>query len=156
MVFIFSTLFHSATAQKRRELFKKLDRISIYFLIAGTYTPFVRIYVADNIGFTLLLVLWSLVVIGVLFEIYFPNRYPGISVVFYLFMGLSFLFTPDHFFSAMPADIIVLIITGVVFYITGVYFYISQRWKYNHAVWHLFVLTASICHFIAIFLTISR
>jgi hemolysin III len=156
IVFTFSTLFHFATAQKKRRLFKKLDRISIYFLIAGTYTPFVQFYVANDIGFLLLTVLWSLVVIGVLFEINFPEKYEWVSLVFYLFMGLLFLFTPTHFFAAMPGEVVRLIIAGVVFYVAGVYFYMSHRWKYNHALWHLFVLTASIFHFIAVYFSMSK
>lgn len=154
MVFTFSSLYHSFTAQPLKRLFKKLDRISIYFLIAGTYTPFVKFYLFDHVGIVLLSVLWSLVVLGVLFEVYFPDRYGAISVMFYLFMGLIFLFVPYHFFAHMPERIVMLVLTGVLCYVSGVYFYVSHRWEYNHAIWHLFVLAGSICHYLAIWYTL--
>src|SRR5690242_1512918 len=88
MVFCFSTLYHSTKKYKLKCLCKKLDRISIYFLIASTYTPIIRFYLYDNTGIVLLCILWTLVVAGVFFEIFFPDKFNSFSVVFYLIMGL--------------------------------------------------------------------
>lgn len=149
MVFTFSTLYHSTTDYKLKRTFKKLDRISIYFLIAGTYTPIVKFYLFDTVGIILLTTLWCLAMLGILFEVYFPDRYPAISMSFYLFMGLIFVFVPFHFFALMPVHIIMLLLSGVSLYFIGVFFYVWQRWEYHHAVWHIFVLSGSICHYMA-------
>lgn len=150
MVFTFSTLYHSNTRERRKRLFKKLDRISIYFLIAGTYTPIVKLYLFDNTGINLLTTLWCLVVVGILFEIYYPDRYPNMSVLFYLLMGLMFLFIPGRFFAAMPQNVSMLVMSGIVLYVVGVVFYVWHGWKYHHVLWHAFVLIGSICHYLAV------
>jgi len=154
MVFSFSTLYHSTVEHHLKSIYKKLDRISIYFLIAGTYTPIIRAYLFDSTGISMLWFLWFLVVIGILFEVLFPDRFAVVSVLFYLFMGLVFLFVPTDFFAAMPQHVMRLIVTGVIFYLVGVIFYVWQKWTYHHAIWHLFVLTGSICHYMAIFYTV--
>jgi hemolysin III len=155
MVFTFSTLYHALKKEKLKALCKKFDHISIYFLIAGTYTPIIRYYLYDITGLVLLSILWFLAIVGVLFEIFFPNRSHIFSVVFYLIMGLIFLFVPEHFFASMPSGVIVFVLAGVLLYCLGVIFYLWQKWRYHHAIWHLFVLMAGICHFIAMLQTVS-
>ena len=155
MMFTFSTLYHSARRTKLKLLFKKLDRISIYFLIAGTYTAIIRYYLFDTTGIVLLSILWSLVVAGIFFEIFFPGRYNIFSVVSYLIMGLMFLFVPDQFFAAMPAGIMWLVLCGAGLYVFGVIFYVWQKWSYHHAIWHCFVLGGGICHFVAVLQTVA-
>lgn len=150
MVFTFSTLYHSYTREKKKRFFKKLDRISIYFLIAGTYTPIVKFYMFDQTGIMLLTTLWCLVAVGILFEVYYPDRYPNISVMFYLLMGLMFLFIPHRFFASMPSKVSMLVMTGIILYMVGVVFYVWHGWKYHHVLWHAFVLIASICHYLAV------
>ena len=94
MVFASSTLYHSVRRYRLKILFKKLDRISIYFLIAGTYTAIIRFYLFDTTGIVLLSILWALVLAGIFFEILFPGKFNIISVIFYLIMGLIFVFVP--------------------------------------------------------------
>lgn len=153
-VYTFSTLYHSTTHVRLKKMFKKLDRISIYFLIAGTYTPIIRFYLYDTTGIILLTALWCFVVVGIFFEQYYPDRYPVVSITFYLLMGLIFMFVPIHFFAAMPQKIITLVLSGVVLYFIGVFFYVWQKWEYHHAVWHIFVLSGSICHFMALWYSV--
>lgn len=155
MVFTTSTLYHSVRRYKLKLFFKKLDRISIYFLIAGTYTAIIRFYLFDTTGIVLLTVLWSIVVAGIFFEIFFPDKFNIYSVGFYLVMGLIFLFAPNHFFGSMPIGITLLILSGVALYIFGVIFYVWQKWSYHHAIWHLFVLAGGICHFTAMLQTLA-
>jgi len=155
MLFTCSTLYHSVRKYKLKTLFKKFDRISIYFLIAGTYTPIIRYYLFDGTGIILLSILWALVIAGIFFEVFFPDKFNLFSVVFYLIMGLIFVFVPNHFFSSMPTGIIILVLTGVVLYCLGVIFYIWQKWTYHHAIWHSFVLVGGICHFVAVLQTVS-
>ena len=155
MVFTSSTLYHSVRRYKVKMVLKKLDRISIYFLIAGTYTAIIRFYLFDSTGIVLLIVLWSFVLAGIFFEILLPDKFNLVSVLFYLFMGLIFVFVPHHFFSSMPQGIMWLVLSGVALYFFGVIFYVWQRWAYHHAVWHSFVLVGGICHFIAVLLSVS-
>ena len=155
MVFTFSTLYHSSTNKKIKRLYKKLDRISIYFLIAGTYTPLIKFYLFTDDGITMLKIVWSLVVLGIYFEVQYPDRFRVISVLFYLFMGLLFMFLPVNLLALMPATVSALVIAGVILYFVGVFFYVWHRWKYHHAAWHIFVLTASICHYLAVLNTIN-
>jgi hemolysin III len=154
MVFTFSTLFHWQTNVKMRKLFLILDHISIYFLIAGTYTPFILIFINNSFGMMLLSVLWSLTVLGIFFKIFYTGRFEIISTLIYLVMGWMLLTGAREFFANMPPSIIVLIITGAALYSIGVLFYIWRFFAYNHAVWHLFVLSAAICHFSAVLMSV--
>jgi len=155
-VFIFSTTYHALKNQYLRRLFKKLDRISIYFFIAGTYTPIIHAYVFDRIGIALLTILWLCVLFGIFFEIFFPDKFKVFSLAFYVLMGLIFLFVPNHFFSCMPQKIMDLFLSGMAFYSVGITFYVWHKWTYYHAIWHAFVLTASVCHYLTILGIISR
>ena len=152
--FTFSTLFHGYKEAKMKCKLEKCDRISIYFFIAGSYTPFVLYYMYDQTGIILLSVMWLLAVFGVFFEIYLVNKYFYISLIIYLLMGWMFVFVLNKFFASMPASVITFILTGVAFYSIGVVFYVWKKWRYHHAIWHLFVLFASICHYLAVLETV--
>ena len=154
MVFTFSSLFHWHTNPKFRKLFLVLDHISIYFLIAGTYTPFILIFINNSFGMMLLSILWSLTIVGVIFKIFYAGRFEIISTIIYLLMGWMLLTGADEFFARMPSPIITLIIVGAGLYTVGVLFYIWRFFAYNHAVWHLFVLSAAICHFSAVLMSV--
>ena len=154
MVFTFSTLFHRQQQGKMRELFKKLDHISIYYLIAGTYTPFILVFVNNSFGLTLLAVLWGLAALGTLFKVYFTGRFEILSVLIYVAMGWMLLVGGNRFFAEMPYSIATLIVCGGCLYSIGVIFYIWKLHTYHHAIWHLFVLIAAICHFTAVSLAV--
>lgn len=155
MLFTFSATYHACKKEQLRCLFKKLDRISIYFLIAGTYTPVIRFYLFDNTGIFLLIILWTLTTVGTFFEIFFPNKFNLFSTIFYLVMGWICVFVWGHFFSSMPPAIMYLIIAGMLIYSVGVIFYLWQKWTYHHAIWHTFVLIAGVCHYLAVLYTVS-
>jgi hemolysin III len=154
MVFTFSTLFHWHRNEKIRKLFLILDHISIYFLIAGTYTPFILIFINNDFGIMLLCILWVLTALGTFFKIFYTGRFELVSTVIYLIMGWMLLTGANEFFANMPYSIIVLIIIGAALYTIGVLFYIKRFFAYHHAVWHLFVLSAAICHFTAVLMSI--
>src|SRR5687768_5901938 len=111
MVFTFSTLYHSFQHQRVKRLMKIFDHISIYFLIAGTYTPFLLIYMNNNLGITLLIILWSLTFAGTIFKCFFCGRWEIISTIVYLAMGWIMLVAGRSFFINMPTPVIPLIIT---------------------------------------------
>jgi hemolysin III len=154
MVFTFSTLYHGFQHEKVKRALKILDHISIYYLIAGTYTPLILIYNRNGFGITLLCVLWSLTIIGTIFKIFYCGKWEVISTVIYLLMGWSMLAGGNSFFLKMPAAVFQMIIAGGIIYSFGVIFYLWDRYFYSHAVWHLFVLAAAICHYVAILLSV--
>ena len=154
MVFTFSSLFHWYRNEKMRRLFLILDHISIYFLIAGTYTPFVLIFINNSFGMILLSVLWGLTLIGIFFKIFYAGRFEILSTIIYLIMGWMLLTGANEFFANMPSPVITLIITGAVLYSIGIIFYVKRLFAYHHAVWHLFVLFAAICHFSAVLISV--
>jgi hemolysin III len=154
MVFTFSTLYHGFRKEKLKRTFKILDHISIYFLIAGTYTPLILIYQRNDFGTGLLIALWSLTLIGTVFKTFFCGRWDGLSTLIYVLMGWSMLAGGQTFFTSMPNDVLTMVITGGALYTIGVIFYVWEKYTYSHAVWHLFVLAAAICHYTAILFAI--
>ncbi len=154
MVFTFSTLYHGFQHQRIKRLMKIFDHISIYFLIAGTYTPFLLIYMNNNMGITLLIILWGLTLAGTVFKCFFCGRWEILSTIVYLAMGWIMLVAGRSFFINMPTPVITLIMIGAGLYTLGVTFYIWEKYTYSHAVWHSFVLTAAICHFVAILIAV--
>lgn len=154
MVFTCSTLFHCQKEGRLRHLFKVMDHISIYFLIAGTYTPLILIYVNNSYGIILLSVLWGLTLIGTFFKLYWTGKFEIVSTIIYVIMGWMLLTGADTFFANMPYHIIALIVAGGILYSVGVVFYLWRCFTYHHAVWHLFVLAAGICHYTAILMSV--
>ncbi len=154
MVFTTSTLYHGCHEPKRKELFKILDHISIYFLIAGSYTPFVLLYYYNGTGITLLLVLWGLTLVGTVFKIWFTGKFELLSTGIYLLMGWMLIFVGRSFFASFPESVVWLIVAGGILYTLGVIFFLWERYHYHHAVWHLFVLAGGICHFAAVWMAV--
>jgi hemolysin III len=108
----------------------------------------------NTTGYMLLTVLWIFVVLGIFYELFLVNKYFLLSVFFYVLMGWMFAFVSKQFFAAMPSSVIILILSGIFLYSIGVIFFVWQKWKYHHAIWHGFVLAASICHYIAVLKTV--
>ncbi len=153
LLFTCSTIFHIAEEPAIRRLFKIFDHISIYFLIAGTYTPFLLVFMNNTFGITLLTVLWGLTIAGIFFKIFYTGRFEIISTVIYLLMGLIMITGGRRFFDYLPVEVVILVCIGGGIYIVGVLFYLWDKYLYTHAVWHLFVLAGAICHYIAILLS---
>ncbi|WP_149698643.1 hemolysin III family protein [Chitinophaga sp. CF418] len=153
LLFTCSTVYHLSLDAAAKKLFLIFDHISIYFLIAGTYTPFLLVYMNNAFGITLLSVLWGLTLAGTFFKMRFTGKYEIISTVIYLLMGWIFLAGGPRFFTELPLSVLILLCTGGALYTSGVYFYLTDRRTFAHAVWHSFVLAAAICHFVAILLS---
>jgi hemolysin III len=154
MLFTFSTTYHGFQHPRVKKVLEIFDHISIYFLIAGTYTPFILIYLRNSFGFTLLITLWSLTLLGILFKIFFVGRFEIVSLIIYVAMGWILLVGGKRFFSDMPSDVITFIIIGGVLYSVGIIFYLWTSFKWHHAVWHFLVLAAAVCHYVAILLSV--
>jgi hemolysin III len=154
MTFVCSTLFHCQKEGRARDLWKKLDHIAIYYMIAGTYTPFILIFVNNSFGMLLLCVLWGLTLVGTLFKTFYTGKFEIISTLIYLVMGWMLLVGGKAFFTNMPYEIAALIVAGGILYTIGVIFYLWRLFTYHHAVWHLFVLSGAICHFSAVMMSV--
>ena len=151
-MFTSSTIYHFAQEVLVRKIFKILDHISIYFLIAGTYTPFLLVYVNNSFGITILSILWGLTLIGIFLKIYFTGRYEILSTIVYLLMGWIMIMGGRRFFDQLPVSVLIFIWIGGGLYSIGVIFYLWDKYYYMHATWHLFVLMAAICHYVAVLL----
>lgn len=151
ITFVLSTFFHFFQQPKLRQKLQLFDHISIYFLIAATYTPFVLYYMNNKTGLILLSLVWCFSLTGAYLKLNSLNKF---SVVSYVFIGLLFLWVRKSFFANMPANVSMFIYLGVAFYLLGIIFLLWQKWKHHHAVWHLFVLTGGICHFKAVWLSV--
>lgn len=153
LLFASSTVYHFAQEPAIKKMFKVFDHISIFFLIAGTYTPLVLIYFNNGFGVSILSVLWGLTVVGVFFKIRFTGRFEIISVIIYLLMGWIMLAGGRRFFDTIPAPVVTFICIGGGLYSIGVFFYLWDKHYYTHAVWHIFVFAGAISHYVAILLS---
>lgn len=154
-LFIFSTLYHGIQHIQAKRTLEILDHISIYFLIAGTYTPFLLMYMNNSFGITLLSVLWGLTAFGIIFKIFFTGKWNVLSTLIYIAMGCIMIVGGRTFFESIPSNILILILIGCALYLIGVVFYLWRKYPYNHAVWHFFVLVAAVFHYIAILLAVA-
>jgi hemolysin III len=154
LLFTFSTLYHAFQNPKVKSVLHVFDHVSIYFLIAGTYTPFLLSYMMNTTGIVMLSVLWGLTLIGISFKIFFTGRFNYVSTVIYLGMGWIMLFSGRQFFAAIPGPVLTMIVIGGLLYSLGVIFYLWEKLLYHHVIWHLFVLAAAICHYVAVLLMV--
>ncbi|MEI9912063.1 MAG: hemolysin III family protein [Bacteroidota bacterium] len=122
LLFTCSTVYHFAQEPEVKRLFKIFDHISIYFLIAGTYTPFLLVYMNNAFGITLLCVLWGLTFFGIFFKIRFTGRFEIVSVIIYVLMGLILVAGGRRFFGYLPVPVLIFVCTGGVLYLIGVFF----------------------------------
>lgn len=152
LLFTCSMVYHLAQEPVVKRLFEIFDHISIYFLIAGTYTPFLLVYMLNPFGITLLSILWGLTTVGVFFKFWFTGRFEILSVIIYVLMGWIMVVGGARFFELLPRDVVIMICIGSGLYSVGVAFYVWGKWFYNHAIWHLFILVAAICHYVAVLL----
>lgn len=151
LLFSSSTLYHFAKTQEKRHWYKKLDHTAIYYLIAGTYTPFLSIAIPTPKATYLLIALWIIALIGTLFKLVFIHRFQKISLAAYLVMGWLAVLVVDDMREFLGSDALNLLIFGGAAYTIGALFYALKKVRYTHAIWHLFVLLGAGSHFFAIY-----
>ncbi len=151
MVYTFSTLYHAARNPRPKSKLQVLDHISIYFLIAGSYTPMVLAVLKPDKALVFLSVLWGSVLIGTFFKLFFTGRFKILSVVIYLTMGWLAVFFVDDVLAKISFETLAWIGAGGMAYTVGVYFYVRSDQPYFHAIWHVFVLAGTIAHFVAVY-----
>lgn len=154
LMFTFSTLYHAFSNPLVKKTLRIFDHISIFFLIGGTYIPFVIIFSSPQNAFWFLIIQWICIILGVVKKIFFTGQYRLLSTLIYIFIGCSGLFLGSRFWSLIPDQSIYLLLTGGILYLIGTVFYQNQKIRYNHFIWHLFVLFAVFCHYIAVLIVI--
>ncbi len=150
MVFGFSTLYHYQGQPERKYLMKIWDHISIYYMIAGTYTPYLIWYADPPDARLMLFVLWGLAAAGTVFKVFFTGKFRLVSTLIYLVMGWLIVAAPQSFKDNLPDNQIFWIALGGAFYSLGVVFYLFRRIPFHHAIWHVFVLGGAVSHYIGI------
>ena len=146
-----STTYHSAKTAKLRKRLNVFDHASIYVLIAGTYTPFSLISLIDSVGWTLIIVIWSIALIGVVLKLFFTGKYDKLSTLMYVLMGWIIIGVLKPLIASVDINGLMWLLAGGVFYSVGAVFYITNKFKMNHAIFHVFVLLGSASHYISIY-----
>jgi hemolysin III len=152
LLYTASTLYHGIPYPRVKRILKIFDHCCIYLLIAGTYTPFLLVTLRGALGWTLFGVIWFLALLGVLFKLFFIHRFKIVSTIAYVLMGWIIILAIKPLMAALPAGGLIFLVAGGLAYSLGVIFYAWKKLPFNHAIWHLFVLAGSICHFFAVLL----
>lgn len=149
-LYVASFLYHVASGEKLKKIFRMFDHCSIFLLIAGTYTPILLIAMRGPWGWTLFAMIWAMAAAGLFYEIVFGGRRKWISLALYIAMGWLAVIAVKPMLSALPTGLLLWILFGGLLYTGGIIFYVWKHLPYNHAIWHLFVLGGSVLHFTGI------
>lgn len=150
MLYLASTLYHTLTHEAAKQLFRLFDHAAIFLLIAGTYTPFSLGVLRGPWGWSMLAAVWTLAVIGITLKIRKRTRHSRISIVLYVIMGWLAVVAVKPIVMLIPVPGILLIFAGGLAYTGGLAFFAAHRIRYNHFIWHLFVIAGTTCHFFAV------
>ena len=147
-----STFYHSAKEAKLRRKLNIFDHAAIYVLIAGTYTPFTLIVLAGSLGWLIFSLTWSFALIGIVLKLFFTGRFDKLSTTIYVLMGWQIIFVINPLIEKFSTQGLQFLFLGGVFYTLGAVLYLLKKIKYNHAIFHVFVLFGSLCHFLSVYL----
>ena len=146
-----STLYHAVPNEQAKKILKKFDHIAIYYLIAGTYTPFLLVNLRGALGWTIFGIIWGLALLGTVLKLVTSGSGTKIwSIGLYLMMGWMIVFASKSLYAHISTTGLVFLVLGGLFYTFGIFFYVWKSRKYTHAIWHFFVLTGTIMHFFAV------
>ena len=155
MLYLGSTLYHAITNKRAKAVLKIIDHSAIYLLIAGTYTPYALVPLNGSLGWSIFGVIWGLAIIGIFFKAFFTGRFKAVSLISYLLMGWACIFAVKPLFQELNTTGFVFLGVGGLCYSVGAIFYAMSHVKWTHAIWHLFVLAGSLCHFFSILFGIA-
>lgn len=147
-----STLYHGIPLPRAKQVLRVIDHSTIYFLIAGTYTPFALVTLRDSWGWPLFTTVWALALAGVVFKIFYTGRFERLSLAIYLGMGWCVVLVVKPLLGVLAPEGLWLMLAGGLCYTGGVAFYVWEKLRYHHAIWHLFVLAGTVLHYLAILL----
>lgn len=147
-----STLYHSLRRPKLKKIFRTIDHCAIFILIAGSYTPFTMLVLGGIWGWALFSIVWTLAILGIILKILLKYRFNLLSTCLYLLMGWLVVVALEPLIERFPINGLYWLLAGGLSYTIGVIFYTMDKRKFFHAIWHLFVLAGSTCHYLAIWL----
>jgi hemolysin III len=150
LLYLASTLYHSISHEAAKQIFRIFDHTAIFLLIAGSYTPFSLGVLHGPWGWSLLAIVWTLAIIGITLKIRKRTRHSRMSIVLYVIMGWLAVVAVKPMVMLIPVPGILLILAGGLAYTGGLAFFAAQRIRYNHFIWHLFVIAGTTCHFFAV------
>lgn len=150
LLYVASTLYHAIQHPVAKARLKVFDHCAIYLLIAGTYTPFTLIGLRGQVGWLLFAAIWTLAVLGVVFKLFYTGRFKLLSTAIYIAMGWLVILAIKPLLAALDNWTFGWLLAGGVFYTLGTAFYHRPSLRYSHAVWHLFVIAGSVCHYVAV------
>lgn len=150
LLYIASTLYHAIQHPVLKARLKVFDHCAIYLLIAGTYTPFTLIGLRGALGWWLFAAIWTLALAGIVFKLFFTGRFKLLSTLIYVAMGWLVLIAIVPVFRALDAWTFGWLLAGGVCYTLGTFFYHRPGMRYSHAVWHMFVIAGSVCHYVSV------
>ena len=156
LLYLVSALYHAIRRPEVKQVFRVFDHACIYLLIAGSYTPFTLVNLRGGWGWSLFGVTWGLALCGILFKVFFRERFSAVSVLLYIGLGWVVIVAVKPVVHAVPIGGLAWLLAGGVLYTSGVIFYLWRRIPYHHAIWHLFVMGGSFCHFLAVYLYVLR
>ena len=150
LLYLASTLYHSVTHEAAKHWFRLFDHTAIFLLIAGSYTPFALGVLRGPWGWSMLAAVWTLAIVGITLKIIARTRHSRISIVLYVLMGWLAVVATKPILELIPPPGILLILAGGIAYTDGLAFFAAHRIRYNHFIWHLFVIAGTVCHFFAV------
>jgi len=150
-----STGYHSAKRRKLRARLNIFDHAAIYILIAGTYTPFTLITLKGTLGYILFSIVWAVAVVGVILKLFYTGKFKLLSTIMYVAMGWIVIFAIKPLLENLPTNGIWLLFAGGFFYTLGAVLFMFDKLKFNHAIFHVFVLLGSISHFLVIYFYVN-
>ena len=151
LLYAASTFYHGAKKPELRNRLKVFDHASIYVLIAGTYTPFTLVTLKGPIGWAIFGISWGLALTGIILKLFFTGRYNLVSTIMYVLMGWIIVFAIKPLINNLPPEGLRWLVAGGISYTAGAILYSIKKIKFNHAIFHVFVLTGSFCHFMSVF-----
>jgi hemolysin III len=150
LLYIASTLYHATRHPVAKARLKVFDHCAIYLLIAGTYTPYTLIGLRGSVGWWLFAAIWTLALAGVIFKLFFTGRFKLLSTVIYVAMGWLVLVAIVPVFRSLDAWTFGWLFAGGACYTLGTFFYHRPSLRYSHAIWHMFVIAGSVCHYVSV------
>jgi hemolysin III len=150
LLYASSTLYHLARRPHLKAFWKRCDHIAIFFLIAGSYTPFCLVMQPSPEAYQLLTVVWALAGVGALLKIFYAGRLRWLSTFLYLALGWMVIWKWDVILANMQPQLLAWLVAGGLLYSLGALFYLWKGLRFHHAIWHLFVLGGSTCHYLAV------
>ena len=156
VLYTMSTLYHAIYNNKAKAFFRIMDHNTIFFLIAGTYTPYTLVSLRGPVGWILFGIVWGAAIVGIILNSIDLEKFKKISMICYVLMGWVIIFAIKPMMASMSSTALSFLLIGGIFYTVGIVFYAIKKIKYFHSVWHLFTIAGSVFHYFSILAVIMN